>query len=342
MNKKIMFLILILFLSITNVYAKENVSICLAANNDVKNQEMEIRIKSILLSKRSVSLKEGETFQLRTNIMPNNANEELLWESSDSTIASVENGKIIAKRKGDVIITAYSKSEAVKATCNVKVLENVVIAENALRSISLDKKAISLKVNESEILTPILTPENAIDKLKWESNNDNVIVENGKVTAKKKGSSIVTVSNLDGKIKATCSIVVIDDNPTKAVKDLEIKEIVLEKTSLKLYKGNSRTLHYSVFPPEARNKKVIWSSSDENIVTVEDGLIIAQNKGTATITISNLEKDVVSTCEITVIDDETNDEESENKKNLIIVISTIVVIIGLIILLCKCINNEKK
>ena len=47
--------------------------------------------------------------------------------------------------------------------------------------------------------------------------------------------------------------------------------------------GEEQTLSVVVLPNEATNKEVIWSSSDETIATVENGLVKALKKGTVTI-----------------------------------------------------------
>ena len=63
------------------------------------------------------------------------------------------------------------------------------------------------------ILTPTFNPTNATNKIvTWSSSNESVAtVDNaGKVTPKKVGSTIITVTSQDGNKKATCTVTVVE------------------------------------------------------------------------------------------------------------------------------------
>ena len=60
--------------------------------------------------------------------------------------------------------------------------------------------------------------------------------------------------------------------------------IYIDKTELVLDEGESKTLKASIFPADAVDKTVSWSSSDENVATVTDGIVTAVSKGSAVIT----------------------------------------------------------
>ena len=76
--------------------------------------------------------------------------------------------------------------------------------------------------------------------------------------------------------------------------------ISLNKTSVSLAVGASETLSASLTPSNVTDKTVTWTSSDESVVTVDNGKITAVKAGTATITVEtgNGKK---ATCEVTVI-----------------------------------------
>lgn len=83
--------------------------------------------------------------------------------------------------------------------------------------------------------------------------------------------------------------------PTVAVTSITLKS---ETT---IDKGSSETLAVSVAPDNATDKTVIWSSSDETIATVTDGVVTAIAVGTATITATaNDGSDIKATCVVTV------------------------------------------
>ena len=77
----------------------------------------------VTLDKTSVELKEGDVFTLVATIKPDNATiKNIIWSSSDNTVASVSNGKVTAHKVGKAIITAKAEGGDKEATCEIKVL----------------------------------------------------------------------------------------------------------------------------------------------------------------------------------------------------------------------------
>lgn len=68
------------------------------------------------------------------------------------------------------------------------------------------------------------------------------------------------------------------------VTTIEPTAIKLDQDKVTLGVGETATLKASIEPEEATNKNVTWSSSDDTIVTVEDGVVTGKKVGTATIT----------------------------------------------------------
>ena len=78
--------------------------------------------------------------------------------------------------------------------------------------------------------------------------------------------------------------------------------ITLSDTELEIAKGSTKTLDVTVAPDNATDKTVTWSSSDEAIATVADGVVTAVAAGTATITATaNDGSGVTATCSVTVL-----------------------------------------
>ena len=75
----------------------------------------------------------------------------------------------------------------------------------------------------------------------------------------------------------------------------EEKAIALDVTTKELVVGESFTLTATTTPADA---EVVWSTSDEAIVTVEEGVVTAISVGAATVTAKN--DTATATCEITV------------------------------------------
>lgn len=82
------------------------------------------------------------------------------------------------------------------------------------------------------------------------------------------------------------------------VKPVPVSGITLSASRLKVEIGATRKLTASVFPDNATDKTVIWTSSDETVVTVDRGILNGIGEGTATITAKAGE--FTCTCDITV------------------------------------------
>jgi len=78
------------------------------------------------------------------------------------------------------------------------------------KAVKLSSNKATLKVGEIIKLKATLKPKNVTDKtITWKSSNKKVatVDKNGKVTAKKKGTCVITVTIANGK-KAKCKITV--------------------------------------------------------------------------------------------------------------------------------------
>ena len=165
--------------------------------------------------------------------------------------------------------------------------------------VSLDKTNLNLNVGVGATLTPTITPDNATDKsVEWKSDDTGVatVNENGKVTAVGLGTTTITVTTADGGHTATCEVTVTPPAKTP------VTSVTLDKTSLTLDVGGSDTLAATVKPDDATNKAVKWSSSNENVATVDqNGNVKAVGAGTATITAAASDgSGKTATCEVTV------------------------------------------
>lgn len=84
-----------------------------------------IAVTKLTLSESSAEVSVGKTLTLTCTIEPTDAtNKELIWSSSDETIATVDaQGVVTGVKAGPVTITVASKSDpSVKATCTVTVV----------------------------------------------------------------------------------------------------------------------------------------------------------------------------------------------------------------------------
>ena len=96
---------------------------------------------------------------------------------------------------------------------------------------------------------------------------------------------------------------------TRAVK-IENIEIAQSRT---LEIGQETKIDIKITPNGASNKKIIWKSSNPDIVDIdEDGNVFAYSDGKATITVSSEDGSIVSTCVITVKKHKDNKDNKDN------------------------------
>ena len=257
-----------------------------------------VLVQGITLNATEQTLMVGETLALTANVLPANAsNKTLSWTSSDESVATVDaNGLVTTVKEGTATITVKATDGSnASASCTITVKSAVVLVEG----ITLNVTEQTISEGETLALTASVTPENASNKtLSWTSSDENVatVDANGLVTAVKEGTATITVKATDGSnTSASCTITV------KAPVVL-VEGITLNATEQTLTEGETFALTASVTPENATNKSLAWTSSDENVATVDaNGLVTAVKEGTATITVKATDgSNTSASCTITV------------------------------------------
>ena len=254
-----------------------------------QDQEKEpevIPVESISLDQPYAMVTVGGTVKLTATVYPDNATfKTVFWKSSDATVAEVYNGTVKAIKEGSATITASAGEQT--ATCVITVQHEMIPVE----SVSLNLTEITIEVGETEALLATVNPENAdYDAVVWSSSDDAVaMVADGVVTAIAEGSAVITASA--GGKSANCTV-------TVPHVEVPVESVSLNKTETTIEVGGSETLVATVNPSNADNPTVTWSSSNEAVATVVDGLVTAIAEGTAVITAQAGEKS--ATCTVTV------------------------------------------
>ena len=237
-------------------------------------------VTGISLDKSELTLKIGESYQFKLSHMPLKAKSpKCQWylskyypncEGCESyEVGTIDqNGLFTAIRDGEAYVTVFTLEDydpvtykSYDATCKVTVLPIEAT------SLTLNKTEEIMNIGETISLEAKIEPENTTHKdVKRESNNPNIVsvrndeVFGGKavVTALQEGEAIITASV--GSITATCKITV---NPTK------LEGISFDQAEKTLKEGESFVLTPVFTPENASNKKVIWTSSNQSIATVD-------------------------------------------------------------------------
>lgn len=168
-----------------------------------------VPVTGVTLDKSTLSMQVGDSQKLTSTVRPSNAtNQSVKWLASNDNI-TVSNGTVTAKSTGRAVVTVQTDDGGYTATCDVTIQKKVPEIV-PVTGVELNKSQMTLEVDSSVTLIATVKPSTATNQsVKWSVNNSNVIVQNGTVTAKTVGTSIVTVTTNDGNHKAQCTVEVI-------------------------------------------------------------------------------------------------------------------------------------
>lgn len=168
---------------------------------------------------------------------------------------------------------------------------------NPQKKLTIKEHVNQLEVNETVNLNvDILSDEISKDNLIWVSSDENIatVDENGIVTATGLGKAYIyaTEENTDELYDYSIIDVV-----------MPVSNISLDISTLSLKTGAEHQLIPTV-EPEGADKTVTWTSSNENVATVdENGIVTAKKAGSAVITVtSNYDPNISRNCNIIVSD----------------------------------------
>lgn len=184
------------------------------------------------------------------------------------------------------ISTESSTEQTTVSTTNTTLSSTVESSTEPTTTEPTEVKVSSIKLNDtsktlyngkSTTLKATVFPINATNKsLTWKSSNTKVatIDKNGKVKALKVGNAIITATSTDGSnVSAQCKIKVVQ----------RVTKIKLNKSIINLSKkGKTAKIKATVYPNNAYDKSVNWTSNNKKVATVDkNGKIKATtNKGT--------------------------------------------------------------
>ena len=241
--------------------------------------ENQVSPNKLNLSHEYINLKVRETKDI--TISPEPSNGSLLitdWTNSNASV-----GKIEKKSANTYTVTALSKGETTfeatsKFNPNVKLAIHLTVSDKLVESVKIEPARLTIEKDETKSLTATITPAEAPQKVRWESNKPETVSvdENGNITAKDFGVAVINAISLaDGTKRGTCVVIVA----------ASAGSVKLNKELLELTYNESFTLTATIEPATAP-QEVTWSCDDETILTYTSaGVITAKGKdGKATIT----------------------------------------------------------
>ena len=233
-------------------------------------------VNEITLTHYEIRLAPEDEYLIEATVAPATmAGAQLIYESEDPSIATVdENGCVTAVAFGTTVIRVYAPDRGVYNTLNVTVAERI-----ALESIDLGGD-FSLDIGKSRALAAVLIPANtSMQKLVYTSSDETVVSvsRTGVVTARGMGSAVITATNPESGVSASVVVTVI----------IPVTEVVARENTVVVDLTSSDTvdvLGVSVFPANATNQELVWTSSNPEILDVDaDGNLIKNFDGSATL-----------------------------------------------------------
>jgi len=257
-----------------------------------KDKDNNVAVTNITLSQSEpFALSVGSTITINATVEPADADQKLLWSSSQPEVATVVGGAVTAILPGTVTITAstYDGSRSTSVTITVT---------NPVVGITLQNKDVKIAVGEKSHLVYVFNPNSALNRaVTWSSDAPQIVSvdsNTGEITGLMIGSAKITVTSLENeKVTDDCMVTVLP---------ISVTDITLSVKSLTLEVGEKKTLTYTITPSNADNQEVIWSTENPDIASVDaaTGEITGIGSGKTVITVTTVDGGHTDECTVTV------------------------------------------
>jgi len=237
---------------------------------------MDRLVSSITIS-GDTEMTSGGRVTLKASVLPSKASDrDVKWSSSDPSVATVNSdGRVTAKTVDGVrtvVITAKAADRSgVSAQHTITVRPRVQSVSILNEGSAVQEIYLDLGSNPTAQLSAFVLPADALQNVKWSSNSSRVKVDQtGYITGVKTGSATITAAAQDGSGRKAAVKV----NVVRMVTDIELTG------TTGLLPGKSAVIKASVLPAGATQKKLEWSSSNPEIISVnKEGRITAKSVG---------------------------------------------------------------
>jgi uncharacterized protein YjdB len=265
-------------------------------NHDITVEFEPIAVTGVSLNKTALTVGTGSSETLTANIIPADAlNKTVVWTSSDEAIAVVDgNGKVTGVTAGTATITVKTADGDFDATCTVTV---TVIVHAATPTFTAHPQPASYTQNETAAaLTAAATVADG-GTLTWQwygntanSNESGTAIPGATADSYTPSTASVgtvyyyaVATNTNDGVNGVKTATAASDAAAVTVTPpatVAVTGVTLNKPTLTLTVGGTATLTATVAPADATDKTVTWSSSDDDVATVSNGLVTAKAAGT--------------------------------------------------------------
>jgi len=277
----------------------------IATDIDVSGSEVVRRggVERVILDKERLDIGVGETHSLVASVEPSNVLDGTVsFSSSNPGVAEVdESGLVLGVSEGSAIIVASALGGGRAAYCYVSV------GDSEEGEITLDRTNMALFVGDEKLLVAVVMPEEDAEAgVSWSSSDETVAtVSEGLVKAVGEGVAFISaVSEANGR-EAVCSVVLTGKTPTP-----KPGSVVFRKRETRLNRGDSERITVEsggkirMVGNPAEAGSLVWFSTDENVVEVNEGVVTAKSDGTALVVGKRDDEGTLDSCAVFVGDAE--------------------------------------
>ena len=240
---------------------------------------------------------------------PSNAtNKTLKWYSSDETVAYLDgDGLVVGGEKGGTAVITAMSSNGKYATCTVEVAAKAVpVTKLDIKGYGNtytidDNTGNGIKIGDRIVLEAELTPKYTTESgITWTTTDNSVIA-----ILEQKGNTceICVRKNGTAQIKAvsTANAAISDYVQFTVNLSNKVTGVSLDKSLVSLWEGQTAQLVATVYPENADNKRLTWTSDNPAAATVTNtGFVTAVKDGSAVITVTTQDGGKTASCVVMV------------------------------------------
>lgn len=236
-----------------------------------------VTVTGVSLNKTALELEVDGTETLTATVAPENAtNQNVTWKSSNTSVATVENGTVTGVTEGNATITVTTEDGGETATCEVTVKGKggdepdppVRVTKVTITNMPTSK----ISVDDTFDLDAVVEPDNATNQtVTWTTSDPAkaTVAADCLVTALQEGEVTITAT-ADGQ-SDSYTLTIYPKSP-----EIQVK---IEPASLDMVVGDTATLRVVVSPDDTVEREIEWENSSTAITVDNDGKVTAVAQG---------------------------------------------------------------
>ena len=266
-------------------------------------------VESIAVDPAVTKITIGADGILTAIITPSDAKADIKWVSDNTQVVTVEK---TSDRQAKITGVSVGTTKVLAIVGDKMAFSEVTVerdggsggggGSSTINSASVDPSFVALGLDQEQVVSLVMDPEDAEVTIYWESQASYVAKvqmiskTQAKITGVGVGQTVVTVHA--GDLTANCQVSVTDSDNS-----VPVQSVTLDKHELTLSVNQQYQFTATVLPENASNKNVVWASSANSakLYISSTGQLTALQPCEATITVRCQANPMIyDTCQVTV------------------------------------------